>query len=125
MEEERKREVAKLVRVLHQIAFAEKFSSWSEHQEDISRFNAQQYNRAFERLKEIEPSIEGLFVELQEGANPRVIRMAARELADYFEEEIAPEERQHHRHHGRGGWGSHKNKRVVFGFAPMFGGHCR
>lgn len=124
MEKEREREVGKYVRVLHQIAFAEKFSSWSEHQEDISRFNSQQYNRVFERLKEIEPSIAGLFVELQDGASPRVIRMAARELADYFEEELAPEEKQHRRH-GRGGCGNHSKKRVVFGFAPMFGGHCR
>jgi hypothetical protein len=122
MEEERKREIAKLVRVLHQIAFAEKFSAWSERREDLSRFSAQQYNRVFARLKEIEPSIAGLFVEVQEDANPRVIRMAAHELAGYFEEELAPEEKQH-RGYGRKGCGS--RKRVVVGFAPMFGGHCR
>lgn len=121
MEEERKREIAKLVRVLHQIAFAEKFSAWNERREDISRFSVQQYNRVFARLKEIEPSIAGLFIELQEVANPRVIRMAAHELAGYFEEELAPEEK--HQRHGSRGCGSHK--RVVFGFAPMFGGHCR
>lgn len=121
--EEREREIAKLVRVLHQITFAEKFSAWSSKQEDLSRFSAQQYNRVFVRLKELEPSINGLFVELQERANPRVIRMAARELADYFEEEIAEEEKRQRHHHGkRHHCGS---KRVVFGFSPMFGGHCR
>lgn len=119
MEKEREREIAKLVRVLHQIAFAEKFSAWSDKQEDLSRFSVEQYNRVFARLKEIEPSIAGLFVEVKEGASPRVIRMAARELAGYFEEDFTAEEKQHRRH--KKGCGT---KRVVIGFSPMFGGRC-
>lgn len=123
MEKEREREIAKLVRVLHQIAFAEKFSAWSSKQEDLSRFSTEQYNRVFARLKELEPSINGLFAELKEGTNPRVIRMAARELAGYFEEEFAEEEKRQRHHHKKGHHCG--TRRVAFGFAPMFGGHCR
>ena len=119
MEKEREREISKLVSVLHQIAFAERFSAWSSKQEELSQFSSQQYNRVLARLKEIEPSIAGLFVELKEDANPRVIRMAARELADYFEEDIQTGKRERY-HFGRCG-----SKRVVIGVAPMFGGHCR
>jgi hypothetical protein len=114
---EREREISKLVSVLHQIAFAERFSAWSNRQEELSKFIAQQYNRVLARLKEIDPSITNLFVELNEDTNPLVIRLAARELAGYFEEDIQTEKRE--RHFGRCG-----TKRVVVSFAPMFGGHC-
>jgi len=115
---EREREISKLVRVLNQIVHAEKFSSYSEKSGDISKFSATQYNRVFARLKELEPSIESLFVEVAEDANARVVRMAARELAGYFEDELSGEERKHE-HRRRDHCGT---KRVFVGFAPLFGG---
>ena len=111
---EKEKEISRLVRVLRQIAFAEKFSGLINKQEEFSEFNLQQYNRVLARLKEIEPSIENLFVELNEGTPSRVIRMAARELGEYFEEDVEPKKHRH-RHFG------HCRKRRIFaGFAPMF-----
>ncbi len=118
---EKEREISKLIRVLNQIVHTEKFSAWNEQSADISKFSATQYNRVFARLKELEPSIEGLFVEIAEDSNPRMVRMAARELAGYFEDEIAGEERKHPRHHRK----HCGTKRVVVGFSPFFGkGRC-
>ena len=109
---EKEKEISGLVRVLRQIAFAEKFSGFINKNEDLSEFNLQQFNRILARLKELEPSIENLFVELNEGVSSKIIRMAAREVAEYFEEE--PEPRRHHRHFGRC-----RKRRIFVGFAPM------
>ncbi len=113
---EKEKEISRLVRVLRQIAFAEKFSVIISKKEDLSEFNQQQYNRILARLKELEPSIENLFVELHEGVSSKIIRMAARELAEYFDEDVKP---QKHHHFGR--W---RKGRVFVGFAPGFDKHC-
>lgn len=115
---EKEKEISRLVRVLRQIAFAEKFSGLFNKQEDLSEFNVQQYNRVLARLKEIEPSIENLFVELNEDTPSRIIRIAARKLAEYFEEDVQP--KKHHRRFGRCG-----KRRIFVGFSPMFDWRCR
>ncbi|MEZ5426811.1 MAG: hypothetical protein R2747_11130 [Pyrinomonadaceae bacterium] len=116
---EKEKEIGRLVRVLRQIAFVERFSAVSSKQEELSEFNSGQYNRILARLKEIEPSVANLFIELEEGANPRVIRLAAREVAEYFEEDIEPRRRK--RHFGRCG-----SRGIVVEFKPpVFGGRCR
>jgi hypothetical protein len=119
MEERKEREIAKLVRVLNQIAYADRFSEWSGKSEELARFCASQYNHILERIGELEPSIVGLFMEIPETSSPHVVRMAARELAGYFEEEAAPQRWGHRRHSHCG------SKRVAFAWSPMFGGHCK
>jgi hypothetical protein len=115
---EKEKEISRLVGVLHQIAFVERFSIVSSKQEELSQFNSQQYNRILARLKEIEPSVENLFVELVEGTKPWVIRLAARELAEYFEEDIQPRKRKRH-------FSRCRTRRIVVDFSPIFGGRCR
>jgi hypothetical protein len=115
---EKEKEISRLVRVIRQIAFAEKFSGFINQPEDFSEFNVQQFNRVLARLKEIEPSIENLFVELNEGTPSRVIRIAARELAEYFEEDFQPEKDRH-------GFGHCRKRRFFVGFPPIFDWRCR
>jgi hypothetical protein len=110
---EKEKEIKRLVRLLRQIACVERFSGLSSKQEELSDFNIQQYNRILKRLKEIEPAIENLFVELGEGTNRRVIRQAARELAGYFAEDF--QSRKHKHHDGCCG-----KRRIIIGFPPFF-----
>jgi hypothetical protein len=85
---EREQEITKLVNVLHRIARAASFSSWIKREETAVRFCAAQYNRVLARLRELEPAIVSLFGELSEEASPHVVRMAAHDLAAYFEDEV-------------------------------------
>jgi hypothetical protein len=85
---EREQEIARLVNVLHRIARASAFSSWIRREDDAVKFCAAQYNRVLARLKELEPAMATLFGELTEDASPHVTRMAAQDLAAYFEDEI-------------------------------------
>lgn len=113
------KEIGRLVRILRQIAFVERFSAVSGKREELSEFNRQQYNRILARLREIEPAIGNLFIELEEGASPAVIRLAARELAGYFGEDLPPRKRGRRRR---------RRCRVggfVVGFPPVSGGRCR
>jgi hypothetical protein len=92
---EREQEIARLVNVLHRIARASAFSSWVKREADAVKFCAAQYNRVLARLKELEPAMATLFGELAEDASPQVTRMAAHDLAAYFEDEI-PARRERH-----------------------------
>ena len=80
-------ETAKLVNVLRRIARSAGYAAWNKSEPDAARFCAQQYNRVLARLSELEPAVAPLFTQLPEAASPQVIRMAARELAAYFETE--------------------------------------
>jgi hypothetical protein len=113
---EREKEIAKLVNVLHRIARAAKYTMWSNAGPDAARFCVSQYNKVLRRLAELEPSAAQLFIPIAEDAVPEVTRMAAGELAAYFEEEPAGERS----HHARARCGS----RVWVGYAPV-GGRCR
>jgi hypothetical protein len=99
---EREQEIPKLVNVLQRIARAASFSSWVKIEEDAVKFCAAQYNRVLARLKELEPAIVSLFGELSEDASPHVVRMAAHDLAAYFEDEVPrhAEGRKHRRPRG-------------------------
>lgn len=111
---EREKEIAKLVNVLHRIARAAAFASWVKRDDEAVRFCAAQYNRLLKRLKELEPAILTLYGELEEGASPHVVRMAAHDLAAYFEDEM-PRAR-----HGRAR-GCHPRHAA---FAWQHGRHC-
>jgi hypothetical protein len=83
---ERDREIAKLVNVLRRITRAASHAAWSRDP-DAARFCALQYNKVLGRIRELEPAVASLFTALPEQASPDVIRMAAHELAAYFEDE--------------------------------------
>lgn len=115
---EREQEIAKLVNVLHRIARAAAFSSWIKSEDDAVKFCAVQYNRVLKRLKELEPAIVSLFAELGEGASPHVTRMAAHDLAAYFEDEMP--EREEGRRRGR----HCRPYKVAFAWSSMHRRHC-
>jgi hypothetical protein len=83
-------ETVKLINVLRRIARAASYASWVKADADAARFCAAQYNRVLARLNELEPNTRGLFAPLPEESSPDVTRMAARDLAAYFEDD-APE----------------------------------
>ena len=86
---ERDRELAKLINVLRRIARAASHAAWSRDA-DAARFCALQYNKVLARMSELEPAAAPLFRALPEGASADVIKIAAYELAAYFEDEAAP-----------------------------------
>lgn len=119
---EREKEIAKLVNVLHKLARAAFFTSWVKREEEAVKFCVAQYNRVLVRLKELEPGAASLFGELSEEASPQVIRMAAQDLAAYFEDEIPRgREGHHHHHHRRHG---HCRPRVAAFVWPHASGRC-
>ena len=86
-------ETIKLINVLRRIARAAGYAGWVRSDADAARFCAAQYNRVLARLNELEPSTRALFAPLSEESSPDVTRMAARDLAAYFEDD-APEPRE-------------------------------
>jgi hypothetical protein len=101
---ERDKEITKLVNVLHRIARAAGYAAWSGAGGDASAFCASQYNRVLARLADLEPAVARLFTPLGEAARPEITRLAAAELAAYFEDEYSGGPRR--RSHGCGGRGA-------------------
>ena len=100
---ERDKEIVKLTNVLHRIARAAGYAAWANAAPDAARFCASQYNKVLARLEVLEPAAKPLFAPLPESASPQVIRMAAGELAAYFDDEAGGEERVRHRARHCGG----------------------
>jgi len=86
---ERDREIGKLINVLRRIARAASHASWSRDPE-AARFCVLQYNKVLARVGELEPGVVPLFAPLPETASAEVARIAAHELAAYFEDEAEP-----------------------------------
>lgn len=84
------KETVKLINVLRRIARAARYAASVKCEPETARFCVNQYNKVLARLSELEPGIKTLFTPLPENASAEVTRMAARELAAYFEDE-APE----------------------------------
>lgn len=84
------RETAKLVNVLRRIARAATHAAWTRNAE-AARFCASQYNKVLARVREIEPAAAALFTPLQDTASAEVTRIAAHELAAYFDDEATAE----------------------------------
>jgi hypothetical protein len=99
---ERDRELAKLINVLRRIARAASHAAWSRDP-DAARFCALQYNKVLARVTELEPAVGALFIALPESASADVTRIAAHELAAYFEDEAAPSAASRVRVRGCGG----------------------
>jgi len=83
-------ETKKLINVLRRIARGANYAAWAKAEPDAVRFCVTQYNKVLTRLVELEPNIGTLFAPLPEDASAEVVRIAARELGAYFEDE-APE----------------------------------
>lgn len=83
---ERDKELAKLINVLRRIARAASHAAWSRDPE-AARFSALQYNKVLARVCELEPAASPLFITLPESASADVTRIAAQELAAFFEDE--------------------------------------
>ena len=113
---ERGQEIEKLLNVLHRISRAASYASMNRVQPDAAKFCVAQYNRVLARLSEIEPAAAPLFAPMPETAAPAVIRLAARELAAYFEDETRTRNRARRaqRCGTRGVW---------FGWSPASGFH--
>ena len=94
---ERDKEITKLMNVLHRVARAAMYTTWNNAGQDAARFCVSQYNKVLRRLGELEPSVAQLFTPLAEQALPEVVRIAASELAAYFEDESAAEPHRTHR----------------------------
>lgn len=103
---ERNQEIRKLMNVLRRIVRAANFVSWKQAEPDAARFCVSQYNKVLARLVELEPAAAPLFTRLPEAAPPEVTRMAAYELAAYFEDEAASERGHSRARHcgGRRAW---------------------
>ena len=101
------RETTKLMNVLRRIARAATHAAWTRDPE-AARFCVTQYNKVLARVCELEPAVATLFTPLPETASPDVTRIAAHELADYFDDEPsveAPRVRVHFRGcRGRRAW---------------------
>ena len=80
-------EIVKLLNVLRRIARAAGYAAWIRTEPETLRFCVRQYNKVLLRLTELEPAIQPLFTPLAEDASAAVTRMAASELAAYFEDE--------------------------------------
>jgi hypothetical protein len=99
---ERDRETAKLVNVLRRITRAATHAAWTRNAE-AARFCVSQYNKVLARVTEIEPAAATLFTALPETASAEVTRIAAHELAAYFDDEAAEMPGVRVRFHGCGG----------------------
>ena len=85
---EREREIAKLVNVLYRIARGANYVAMTGGVDpQAARFCVAQYNGVLSRLTEIEPAAGQAFAPLAAEASPEISRMAARELAAFFEDE--------------------------------------
>lgn len=84
------KETVKLINVLRRIARGANYAAWAKAEPDAVRFCVSQYNKVLTRLAELEPDLKTLFTPLPENASADIVRIAARELAAYFEDE-APE----------------------------------
>jgi 5,10-methylenetetrahydrofolate reductase len=84
------KETVKLINVLRRIARSARYAASVKFDPESTRFCVTQYNKVLARLSELEPGVKTLFMPLAESASPEITRIAARELAAYFEDE-APE----------------------------------
>lgn len=94
---EREKEIAKLVNVLRRTARMAMHSEWTGAAEDAASFSVERYNRVLARLQELDSTVGAVFAPLAPGSSLMVAAMACRQLAAYYEDEVAGGE-------GRGFW---------------------
>jgi hypothetical protein len=86
---EREKELAKLVNVLRRTARMAMHSHWTGTAEDTAAYCVEQYNRVLARLKELDATVGTIFAPLAPGSSLTVAAMACRQLAAYYEDEVA------------------------------------
>lgn len=96
---ERDKEIIKLTNVLHRIVRAAGYAAQVDAPPDAAQFCASQYNKVLARLEVVEPAVKPLFAPVPESAAPQVIRMAAGELAAYFDDEAGSERHSYRDRH--------------------------
>src|SRR5690348_2088273 len=84
------KEKMRLINVLRRIARSAGYAGWVGRTSEATSFCVSQYNKVLARLSEIVPNLQTLFPPLPQDTSPEVVRLAARELIAYFEDE-APE----------------------------------
>lgn len=92
---ERKKEMAKLVNVLHKTARMAQNAGWTGDDEDAAAFCVGQYNRVLARLTELDDGAGAIFEPLPADASLTVVALACRQLAAYYEDDVR----------SRHGWG--------------------
>lgn len=106
---EKDQEIRKLVSVLKRMGRLAAQASWgwtisSEAQDQTAQYCVEQYNRILARLTELDPTVGTVFRPLPATTRLEVVAMACRQLAAYYEEEIARAEEKEGRRHRE--WGS-------------------
>jgi hypothetical protein len=86
---EREKELVKLINVLRRTSRMALQSEWTGGKEDAAAFCTDQYNRVLTRLKEMDPGVGAVFEPLPAGSSLTVVAMASRQLAAYYEDELA------------------------------------
>lgn len=92
---ERKKEIARLVNVLHKTARMTQNAGWTGDDEDAAAFCVDQYNRVLARLAELDDGGNPIFEPLPAATSLTVVALACRQLAAYYEDDIR----------SRHGWG--------------------
>ncbi len=85
---DREKELTKLVNILRRTARMALHYEWTEDAGDTAQFCVDQYNKVFERLKQLEPDVTTVFAPLKSGSSLNVVAIACRQLAAYFEDEV-------------------------------------
>lgn len=85
---ERETELLKLINVLRRTARMAMQAEWTGGNGNAAAYCAEQYNRVFQRLKELDAGITTLFEPLPSDSSLTVVAMACRHLAAYFEDEV-------------------------------------
>lgn len=87
------KELPKLMRVLRRTARLAAGAEWADQGQDsgTAAHCAELYNRVFGRLKEGDASVSAIFGPLPADSSLTVVAMACRQLAAYYDDEVAPE----------------------------------
>jgi hypothetical protein len=111
MEKEIEQEIRKLVNVLRRTARMAVQASWgwacsAQSKEPTAKYCVEQYNRIFDRVKELDPSVTTVFGPLDEGTQLEVVLIACRQLAAYYEDELEEADEKEGRCHRHRDWDS-------------------
>ena len=84
---ERKKEITKLVNVLHKTARMTQSAGWTGDEDEAAAYCVEQYNRVLARLGELDDGGNPIFEPLPADASLTVVSLACKHLAAYYEDE--------------------------------------
>ncbi|MDJ0841212.1 MAG: hypothetical protein QNK37_32165 [Acidobacteriota bacterium] len=88
---EKETELKKLVNVLRKTVRTAMQAEWTEGNGDTAAYCVDQYNRVFNRMKVLEPAVNGVFEPLPPESSVKVVAIACRQLAAWFEDDVREE----------------------------------